>query len=160
MFKTILVAVDGSVHADKAVSMAADLAGRYDAKLVIAHSLIRGHIPPELAKLSDEPIPETPPMSLGGASVDYQVPIAAVQSIGKKLLENATATAKTAGVATVESVYQEGEPAQVLLDVAKAHKADLIVMGTRGLGDLKGLLMGSVSHKVQQLFNGCVLTVK
>lgn len=43
---------------------------------------------------------------------------------------------------------------------AKRAKADLIAMGRRGLGGVKGLLLGSVSHKVSQLADCSVLTVK
>ena len=40
------------------------------------------------------------------------------------------------------------------------HQVDLIVVGTRGLSDLKGLLMGSVSHKLGQLSKVTCITVK
>lgn len=42
----------------------------------------------------------------------------------------------------------EGPEAESILRAAEKSKADLIVMGTRGLGALKGLLVGSVSRKV------------
>lgn len=160
MINRILVTVDGSAHADKAVTMAAELSKRFNADLAITHALIRGHIPAALAELSDEPIPRVPPMSMGGASVDYQVPIAALESIAGKLLERAESRATKAGAVNVTTAYHEGDPASVILEAAKAHKADLVVMGSRGLGNLSGLLLGSVSHKVQQLFEGSVLTVK
>ena len=41
-----------------------------------------------------------------------------------------------------------GDPGHMIADFANEHAADLIVMGCRGLSDLKGLLLGSVSHKV------------
>ena len=41
-----------------------------------------------------------------------------------------------------------GDPAPAILDHAREVGADMIVLGSRGLGDLKGLVMGSVSHKV------------
>ncbi|WP_290651451.1 universal stress protein [Aquisalimonas sp.] len=160
MIKRILVAVDGSRHADKAVAMAADIASRLNADLAITHALPQGKLPPELEKLSSKPVPKMPPMSLGGASVDYQVPAAVLKDIAENLLEKAKRKATDAGVNNAATSYHGGEAAQVILDAAKAHRADLIVMGSRGLGELKGLMMGSVSHKVQQLFEGSVLTVK
>ena len=44
----------------------------------------------------------------------------------------------------------EGSPAEAILDVANTRKSDLIVMGSRGLGRLTGLLLGSQSQKVVQ----------
>ena len=48
----------------------------------------------------------------------------------------------------VEAVVVEGDPAQKIVEVARSRQVDAIVMGSRGLGDLQGLLLGSVSHKV------------
>ena len=160
MIKKILVAVDGSKHSDKAVDMASQIAQRLGADMVIAHSLIHGPVPQELRKLSTEKIPELPPMSMGGASVDYQVPRAALESIAEALLKNASERARATGVANVETQWDDGDPAQVLVRMAEQQGADRSVMGSRGLGDFKGLLMGSVSHKVQNLCDGSVLTVK
>ena len=53
-----------------------------------------------------------------------------------------------------------GDPAERILDCAKREHVDMIVMGTRGLSDLKGLLMGSVSHKVSHLADCACVTVK
>jgi nucleotide-binding universal stress UspA family protein len=49
---------------------------------------------------------------------------------------------------------------QLTLAAAKKEKADLLVMGTRGYGELKGLFLGSVSHKVSAQAHCPVLTVK
>ena len=160
MIKKILVPIDGSRHSDKAVDMAAEMAQRFEADLVVAHSLLHGPVPQEVRKLSTEKIPEIPPMSMGGASVDYQVPRAALESIAEALLKNASERARASGVANVDTQWDDGDPAQVIVGIAEKQGADMIVMGSRGLGDFKGLLMGSVSHKVQNLFDGSVLTVK
>lgn len=48
----------------------------------------------------------------------------------------------------VKSVFEVGSPGPAVLSVAKKYEADLIVMGSRGLGPLKGLFMGSVSSYV------------
>ena len=44
----------------------------------------------------------------------------------------------------------EGSPAETILDVANTRKSDLIVIGSRGLGRLTGVLLGSQSQKVVQ----------
>ncbi len=160
MFRNIVVAVDGSSHSDKAVAVAGELAGRLEADLTITHALIQGPIPKELARLSSEPVPEMPPMSVGGAAVGNQVSRTALQSIAKALLEQAQASAREAGAKSVETTWHEGDPANVVLYEARSRNADLVILGCRGLGGVKGLLMGSVSSKVNQLFEGSVLTVK
>ncbi|MCD5406389.1 MAG: universal stress protein [Desulfotomaculum sp.] len=60
----------------------------------------------------------------------------------------------------IETMVKEGETAQVIVETAIAVNADQIVMGTRGMGDIKGMLMGSVSRKVISLSQCPVLLVK
>jgi nucleotide-binding universal stress UspA family protein len=52
-----------------------------------------------------------------------------------------------------------GDPAGVIVDIARARGADLIMLGRRGLGTLARLLLGSVSHKVIQVADRPCLTV-
>ncbi len=54
------------------------------------------------------------------------------------------------GVKDVETLIVEGDPAQEIVRTAKVRMADAIVIGSRGLNYLEGLLLGSVSHKVVQ----------
>ena len=64
------------------------------------------------------------------------------------------------GVEQVSTQVIDGKPAENIISAAEHEKADLIVMGRRGLGDIAGLLMGSVSHKVTHLAECACLTVK
>ena len=77
-----------------------------------------------------------------------------------RYVERAENTAREKGVKTVEARLQEGDPAHEILTCAKTENADLIVMGSRGLGGLKGLLMGSVSQKVSHLAECTCVSVK
>ncbi len=60
----------------------------------------------------------------------------------------------------VETVYEVGSPGPVLLNTAEEQKADLIIMGSRGLGPLKGIFMGSVSSYLVSRSKCPVLVVK
>ena len=60
----------------------------------------------------------------------------------------------------MRTILEDGEPATAVLPAAQDEAADLIVMGRRGLGDLAGLLLGSVSHKVSHLAACACLTVR
>lgn len=52
------------------------------------------------------------------------------------------------GIGTVHRVHEIGSPSSVILDSAKSAQPDLIMMGARGLGPIKELVLGSVSHRV------------
>lgn len=59
-----------------------------------------------------------------------------------------------------ETYILKGPPAQTIESFAEENNADIIVMGSRGLGGLKELFLGSVSHHVVQKANCEVLIVK
>jgi len=60
----------------------------------------------------------------------------------------------------IQEELLEGPAADAIISVAKARKADLIVMGTRGRGSLKGVLFGSVSNKVSHYAPCTVMVVR
>ncbi len=60
----------------------------------------------------------------------------------------------------VETLYEVGSPGPVLLNLAKDNDCDLVVMGSRGLGPLKGIFMGSVSSYIVSRAKCPVLIVK
>jgi len=173
MFKRILAATDGSANGNRAVETAADLAARYGAELVLVHVVQPGRVPDELrhmARVEHLVEPETRPHPhpgnvpsghgyvLGGGEARDELRMATV--IGERLLESAVETAGKHGVTSVAQVCETGDAAGLVIDTARERKADLIVTGTRGLGKLRGVLMGSVSHKVQQLAPCSVLVVR
>lgn len=150
MFTHILVPVDGSEHAKRAVLAAADLAQRYDAKLTIMHVLTRTGspaVPEELeayAKLEHIRVTERD----------------IIASAGNEILREAERTARKSGAKNCQVLLKSGDPAKNISDYAKENGVDLVVMGRRGLGDLTGLLLGSVSHKVAQSLECSCLTIK
>ncbi len=160
MIKTILTATDGSAHARKAFELAADFAARYDATLVILHVVGHGDVPDELIHMAEvENIIEPPAAdsSLPRATIPHDNSLRSEEShqihayIGNKQLHEAEKEAKARGVKKIKRVASEGDPASRILGAADVEKADMIVMGSRGLGNLKGMLVGSVSNKVIHL---------
>lgn len=174
MFKTILAAVDGSAHARKAVECASDLAKLTGAKLVLVHVAGHGPVPASLAHMAEVEhlaTPARPPLGnvanvVGGlAAISQGVESSAFTqevrlAIGRKMLNDSRARAGERGAPAIEMEMAEGEPVAGIIETAGRTGADLIVMGTRGLSDFKGLLLGSVSHKVCQLASCPCLTVK
>jgi nucleotide-binding universal stress UspA family protein len=125
----ILVPVDGSEQSHKAVAFAVDLAKHYNATLYLLH----------VFKLTI--IPE----GLGEYVVAER---AELQALGDKIISAAKDEAKGRGIELIQTTVVEGDPAERIIDYAKEHDVDIIVIGSRGLGTFKGLLLGSVSSKV------------
>lgn len=150
MIRSILVPVDGSAHAIKAVEMAAELGQKCGAKLYLAHVLTdlgSGRVPEELRHLARiEHLDITDTELLKG--------------VGAGILDDAQNKAIKAGCRPAEAILDAGDPAARIVALARERGVDLIVMGRRGLGDLKGLLLGSVTHKVSQMADCACLTVR
>jgi len=134
----ILHPTDGSASSQKALDLACDLARDRGARLIVVH-VQRRHgldmVPEALARYERvEHLRMT----------ESDLHRATAQSIANAAEQEARAR----GLTAVESMVVEGDPSREIVGAAKTTGADLIVMGSRGLGDLQGLLLGSVSHKV------------
>ena len=69
--------------------------------------------------------------------------------------------AEGVGVRTVvEMDYPPEDVGEAIIDIAARENADLVIMGSRGLSEFKGILLGSVSHKVLQRVPCPVLVIK
>jgi len=177
MIKRVLVALDGSDHAWRAMDLACEMASGFEAELIAVHVIPDKPISQaerRMAEVEFEPQAssdfDAAPRSemLGNASL--RSPRLAEQAaetegrirwaVGKRLMSDARASAKMKGVQTVRTITRGGDPAKEILSVASEEQADLIVMGRRGIGDLAGLLLGSVSRKVTQRAECACLTVK
>lgn len=131
--RNILVPVDGSIHAINAVSYADDLADKCGAKVNLLYVLQPEDsyiLPEHLEKLVEE---------TGGA-----------RSEADRILSAAMDRITLCDRSRTSKETREGDPAGEILKVCREKGIDLIVMGDRGVGDLQGLLLGSVSHKVVQ----------
>ena len=172
MFETILVPTDGSDHANKAVELASDIAEKYQARIIFLHVLPKGPLPESLLHMAQaEHITKAQSGPSAPLSPEGKFPASTILGkaeefdevrmfMAEKILGNAKRVAKDKGVETVSGVIEDGEATDLILDYAKKEGANVIVMGSRGLGTLKGLLMGSVSHKVSQMSPCSCITVK
>ncbi len=145
MFERILVPVDGSEGAKKALQMAIGLQKICDGELVIL-TVYRHH---SLLEASMHIVRPEEPEAMDDMMKDY----------AKQIAEHAKDMVREGGSNKVRAFVKTGQPARTIVQFAKDRKADLIVLGSRGLGDKEGYLLGSVSHKVTSLADCPVLVV-
>ena len=150
MMNRILLATDGSENSKKAMAFAIDMAKRYDARLDIIHVITRSTVPVELLKLVDaDEIEENP-------DAVY------LEKVGKKIVDICGEDCRTSGVepAKIKTFIFKGDPAHQIIDFAEEKHVDAIVMGSRGMGPLKGRLLGSVSRKITHYAKCTCIIVK
>jgi nucleotide-binding universal stress UspA family protein len=135
--KHIVAAVDGSGPSLKAVSLAADLANKYGAELVLVTigGELSAALTPEVVAYAREEHIEAPLPDLASAHVE-------------NVLAEARLTAEAQGVTRVSTRWSLGDAAAEIIHLADEAGADLIVLGSRGHGRLVGLLLGSVVQNV------------
>ncbi len=143
MFSSILVAIDGSDTARKALDIACAMATSFEADLHLVHS-------PQL---------ETTLLTVGDAVVMPAVSPERIAAAGRDVMQAALAQAIEAGCTPAGTTIGDGDAADDILAAAKLNDVDLIVMGRRGLGSLASLFLGSVSQKVGHGATCSLLTV-
>lgn len=146
-FKGILVAVDGSDPADRALATAAAMAGAQDERLYLLYVVRDMQFPPALSRMAEVE-------RLVGTRSDV------LGFVADKLLKDAKAKARKNGARDVETLTRSGDPASQITAVANEKGVGLIVVGTRGLGTFSGALLGSVSRKVSNIADQNVLIVR
>lgn len=125
--RKIMVPVDGSDHSVKAAEYAVGLAGLTDAEILLVHC----H--KSFPALLGEPY--------------FQHAVNKIMEKANWLLDPYREIFRSHGVRFTERIL-EGSAGEMICEVAAIEKCDLIVMGSRGLTDLKGLFLGSVAHRV------------
>jgi len=175
MFKSVILATDGSGHAKRAAAVAVDIAATFKARLTLVTVLSRSmtledieaapqsrHLPPDAKKLMRRIYNALRETRTVDADVRQYVPAMPLlqESLGALILDEAEVMAKRKKVTQVARVVDHGDAAVQILKQSRKAKADLIVMGTRGLSSFRGLLIGSVSNKVIHDSKCAVLTVK
>jgi nucleotide-binding universal stress UspA family protein len=136
MFESILLAVDGSGPSNRAVGTTLDLATKLGSEVIVVHVRER-----ESGRLDYEPT---------------------ASDRAAELVDETVRKVKDAGVSARGEVHSAvfGRAARAILEVANESGASMVVMGSRGLSDLAGLVMGSVTHKVLHLAHCPVLVVR
>lgn len=75
----------------------------------------------------------------------------AMRGHAKQVGEEAKKIAAEEGASKVRGFVKAGQPARTIVKFGQEHEVDLIIVGSRGLGDVESFLLGSVSHKVTSL---------
>jgi nucleotide-binding universal stress UspA family protein len=125
--RTVLLPVDGTPRSRRTAERAVFMAKNFGARLVLVH------VRPKVPDFIGEPY--------------YQEALNRLLENVERILAPYREFVSKAGVRYEERIL-EGDPPSAIVAAAKAENADLIVMGTRGLTDLAGVVIGSVSHKV------------
>ena len=139
MFRSVLVAVDGSPNADRAVSAAAEIARIHNSKMTICHVF---YIPEHYRSDMSQPLRES------------------VRHDGEEILAHAAGVAAKEGVNAETKLLCEGHPAEAIIRFAKELDVGLLVAGARGRAQDDARPMGSVATGIL-LGAGCsVLLVR
>lgn len=170
MFRTVLAATDGSGSGTRATEIAADIAGKYGARLVLLSVVQPGSLPRGISGAAHHEVSASHPLlakvpswvdnARDQTARDTGASHAMVEELAELALNHAVTLAERHKVADHETVLEHGDPAKIILKVADKEDADLIVLGRRGLGGIRQLLTGSVTDKVMQLSERQCLTVK
>ena len=137
MFRNILVAVDGSTHSERAVEEAVDLARNADGCIT-------------LISVGTHPVVWPSPFQTTMTDAD-------LEEAARAMVDEAEE--KVPDDVSVATLVRVGRPADEIMTRARDGHHDLIVMGARGRGAVRSLLLGRVSHAVLIQSSEAVLIV-
>lgn len=169
----ILIATDGSSTAERAVHIGADIAKSRQMDVILLAVIDKKPVPRQIKAMAEaEHIIERPPVAsdthlanipswmmadihaAAQADEDFEIR----QAIANLSVKRAHIILDEAGVTPTSAPIIDGDPTDVILDVATREKVEMIVMGTRGLGTLKSLVIGSTSrHVAEQAACSCII---
>jgi nucleotide-binding universal stress UspA family protein len=132
MFKNILVATDGSAHAEQALADAVDLARLTDGEVTVAAVV--------------QPVSSWVLTGSFALATDYDAIQRDLEQAYREMLDKEYAKVPE-GVRS-SAVLLDGRPGRAIVERVKSGGHDLVVMGSRGRGELRSLMLGSVSQEV------------
>lgn len=139
----VLVAIDGSDNALRAVRLASRIAKNNNAELLILHVMV---VPSSIS---------------GNVYVPFEKIEKKIRASGERFLAVAVTVAKNEGIEPrTQLVEALDSPALSIAEYSQENNVDLIVVGTRGLGGFKRLLLGSVASAVVHYAHCSVLVVR
>jgi nucleotide-binding universal stress UspA family protein len=147
MLKNVLVALDGSEPSRRALAIGSEVAVKFDGSLFLLYVIRDMQLPEGLREAAEVERIQGPRLNV-------------LRTVGERILDDAQRTAKKLGAERIHCETRPGDPAGVILSMADQKNIDLVVMGSRGLGQVKSALLGSVSRKVANLAKVACLTVR
>lgn len=142
MYKKVLVALDGSEPAFRAVNAAAKMAECIE-QISLVYVITITHV-----------------VSADGQSMDF-FPAEYYQGLNLTALEVLDKAEKMLGSHPhITKIVESGSPAETILQISERDNYDLLIVGSRGLNTLERLFLGSVSHKIVSLATCPVMLVK
>lgn len=147
MFKRLLVPVDGSVFANRAVEVAVDLARQYQASVWLLHVIRHLSLPAEILAM----------ISAGEVTESRQE---ILEDSAEIILENAKKKFVEAGIVNVKTEYVFGTPSKKITEYAQANDIDLIIIGQRGVSSEHEDMLGGVARKLTNIAKTTCLIVK
>jgi nucleotide-binding universal stress UspA family protein len=171
VISTIIAPIDGTEQSDSALRFASDIAQKYSASLVLVHALLRGTSVSIMQEIAEERgfldqvkddlanVETIPIATVAGVAAPMEVlPNETLEEFGHLLLQSAQEG--ITGASEIRTRVIDDDPAKAILQCVEEEQGDLVVIGSRGVGDLKSLLLGSVSHKVVEEANCPCVVVK
>lgn len=148
MVRKILIPVYGSEHSKKAIEFATDVSKNFDSELYLIHVVADKNIPPEILEYIES------------EKIEGALSKVSAKLISEVIMKAAQNQVKAKGLKIVKATVSRGDPAEEIVKFSKNNDIDMIVIGSRGLGQTKGILLGSVSSKVCHLSECTCVTVK
>ncbi len=147
MIDRLLVALDGSNHSLKAIDYASEIAAALKARVILLYVVKAYDLPEGMREYAElEHIP--------GTNLEI------LKKVAGDLVSNAEKRVREKGVVDIVGEVEEGPVARTIVARAEHHGANMIVVGSRGMGNIEATLRGGVAHRVELLSKCPVLTVR